>query len=67
MELKYVNSEMRKGDTLVAAAGTIPSDLTKLFDVKGGKNIHIEFRFFIVFTHIIIIKQIILHIIKIMT
>ena len=38
-----INSEMKKGDTLVAAAGTIPADLTKLFDVKGGKNIHIEF------------------------
>ena len=34
---------MKDGDTLLAAAGTIPSDLTKLFDVRGGKNIHIEF------------------------
>lgn len=38
-----LNEEMRSGDTLVAAAGTIPSDLTKLFDVKGGKILHIEF------------------------
>ena len=38
-----INSEMKKGDTLVAAAGTIPSDLTKLFDVKGEKTVHIEF------------------------
>jgi 3D-(3,5/4)-trihydroxycyclohexane-1,2-dione acylhydrolase (decyclizing) len=38
-----INDEMRAGDTLVAAAGTVPSDLTKLFDVAGGKNVHIEF------------------------
>lgn len=38
-----LNEEMKDGDTLLAAAGTIPSDLTKLFDVRGGKNIHIEF------------------------
>ena len=38
-----LNQEMGEGDTLVAAAGTIPADLTKLFDVKGGKIVHIEF------------------------
>ena len=38
-----LNEEMRAGDTLVAAAGTIPADLTKLFDATGGKNVHIEF------------------------
>lgn len=38
-----INSEMKSGDTLVAAAGTIPADLTKLFDSTGGKNVHIEF------------------------
>ena len=38
-----LNEEMKEGDTLLAAAGTIPSDLTKLFDVSGGKNVHIEF------------------------
>ena len=38
-----LNEEMSEGDTLIAAAGTVPSDLTKLFDVKGGKNVHIEF------------------------
>lgn len=38
-----LNDEMRAGDTLVAAAGTIPADLTKLFDATGGKNVHIEF------------------------
>ena len=34
---------MKAGDTLVAAAGTIPADLTKLFDVRGEKLVHIEF------------------------
>jgi 3D-(3,5/4)-trihydroxycyclohexane-1,2-dione acylhydrolase (decyclizing) len=38
-----LNDVMTEGDTLLAAAGTIPSDLTKLFDVKGGKTLHIEF------------------------
>ena len=38
-----LNEDMKEGDTLLAAAGTIPSDLTKLFDVRGGKNLHIEF------------------------
>ena len=38
-----LNDEMGAGDTLVAAAGTIPSDLTKLFDVKDGQILHIEF------------------------
>ena len=38
-----VNDEMRAGDVLVAAAGSIPSDLTKLFDAAGGKTLHLEF------------------------
>ena len=38
-----VNDTMRDGDTLVAAAGTIPADLTKLFDASGGRNLHLEF------------------------
>ena len=38
-----VNGSMRDGDTLVAAAGTIPADLTKLFDAGGGRNLHLEF------------------------
>ena len=38
-----LNDEMNGGDTLLAAAGTVPSDLTKLFDVRGGKNVHIGF------------------------
>lgn len=38
-----INDEMRDGDTLVAAAGTIPADLTKLFDASGGRTLHLEF------------------------
>ena len=38
-----LNDEMAAGDTLVAAAGTIPSDLTKLFDVRDQQILHIEF------------------------
>ena len=38
-----LNDEMDESDILVAAAGTIPADLTKLFDVSGGKQLHLEF------------------------
>ena len=38
-----INGSMRDGDTLVAAAGTIPADLTKLFDASGGRHLHLEF------------------------
>jgi 3D-(3,5/4)-trihydroxycyclohexane-1,2-dione acylhydrolase (decyclizing) len=38
-----VNDEMQPDDVLVAAAGTIPGDLTKLFDAAGGRTLHLEF------------------------
>ena len=38
-----INDMMQAGDTLVAAAGTIPADLTKLFDASNGRNLHLEF------------------------
>ena len=38
-----INESMESGDTLVAAAGTIPADLTKLFDASRGRNLHLEF------------------------
>ena len=38
-----INESMQEGDTLVAAAGTIPADLTKLFDASRGRNLHLEF------------------------
>jgi 3D-(3,5/4)-trihydroxycyclohexane-1,2-dione acylhydrolase (decyclizing) len=38
-----LNEEMQEGDVLVAAAGTVPGDLTKLFDAAGGRVLHLEF------------------------
>jgi 3D-(3,5/4)-trihydroxycyclohexane-1,2-dione acylhydrolase (decyclizing) len=38
-----VNEEMQEGDVLVCAAGTVPSDVTKLFDAAGGRQLHLEF------------------------
>ena len=34
---------MKPGDSLVAAAGTIPADLTKLFDSSNGRTLYLEF------------------------
>jgi 3D-(3,5/4)-trihydroxycyclohexane-1,2-dione acylhydrolase (decyclizing) len=43
-ELVHVlNSEARKGDTVVAAAGAAPGDILKLWDSSDGRNAHIEF------------------------
>ncbi len=38
-----INDMMEAGDTLVSAAGTVPADLTKLFDASRGRNLHLEF------------------------
>ncbi len=38
-----LNDEMQDGDVLVCAAGTVPSDVTKLFDPAGGRELHLEF------------------------
>ena len=38
-----VNDQMREGDVIVCAAGTVPSDITKLFDAAGGRQLHLEF------------------------
>ena len=38
-----INNNMKKNDTLVAAAGTIPADLTKLFNASNGRKLHLEF------------------------
>ena len=43
MQQLWLLQEMDEGDVLVAAAGTIPADLTKLFEVNGGKELHLEF------------------------
>ena len=38
-----INKEARSGDTIVAAAGTPPGDLLKLWDSTGGRVCHLEF------------------------
>ena len=38
-----LNECARPGDTVVAAAGTPPGDLLKLWDATGGRNCHLEF------------------------
>jgi 3D-(3,5/4)-trihydroxycyclohexane-1,2-dione acylhydrolase (decyclizing) len=38
-----LNESARPGDTVVAAAGTPPGDLLKLWDATGGRNCHLEF------------------------
>jgi 3D-(3,5/4)-trihydroxycyclohexane-1,2-dione acylhydrolase (decyclizing) len=38
-----LNEHMHDGDVLVCAAGTVPSDVTKLFDPAGGRTLHLEF------------------------
>ncbi len=38
-----LNDMMAPGDSLVAAAGTIPADLTKLFDSSNGRVLYLEF------------------------
>ncbi len=38
-----MNEEAQPGDTVVAAAGSPPGDLHKLWDATDGRNCHIEF------------------------
>ena len=38
-----LNDMMQSGDALVAAAGTIPTDLTALFDSSNGRTLFLEF------------------------
>ena len=38
-----LNEEARAGDVVVAAAGSPPGDLLKLWDASGGRGCHIEF------------------------
>ena len=38
-----INKEARSGDTIVAAAGTPPGDLLKLWDSTGGRVCHLDF------------------------
>jgi 3D-(3,5/4)-trihydroxycyclohexane-1,2-dione acylhydrolase (decyclizing) len=43
--IRILNEEAQSGDTIVAAAGTPPGDLHKLWDASGGRNCHLEFGF----------------------
>lgn len=38
-----LNEAVQPGDTVVAAAGTPPGDLLKLWDATGGRGCHLEF------------------------
>jgi 3D-(3,5/4)-trihydroxycyclohexane-1,2-dione acylhydrolase (decyclizing) len=40
-----LNEVAQPGDTVIAAAGTPPGDLLKLWDATGGKSCHLEFGF----------------------
>jgi 3D-(3,5/4)-trihydroxycyclohexane-1,2-dione acylhydrolase (decyclizing) len=40
-----LNEEAQPGDTVVAAAGTPPGDLHKMWDATGGRACHLEFGF----------------------
>jgi 3D-(3,5/4)-trihydroxycyclohexane-1,2-dione acylhydrolase (decyclizing) len=41
--IQVLNQEARAGDTIVAAAGSPPGDLLKLWDASGGRACHLEF------------------------
>ena len=41
--VRIINDEARKGDTVVAAAGSPPGDLHKLWDATRGPFCHLEF------------------------
>ncbi len=38
-----LNDQMSEGDVVVCAAGSVPSDISKLFDAAGGRQLHLEF------------------------
>ena len=41
--IQVVNDEAQLGDTIVAAAGTLPGDLLKMWDATGNRKCHLEF------------------------
>src|SRR5439155_22942604 len=43
--IRIINDEAQPGDTIVAAAGTPPADLHKIWDATGGNTCHLEFGF----------------------
>ena len=43
--IEVLNEEAQSGDTVVAAAGSPPGDLLKIWDATRGRNCHLEFGF----------------------
>jgi 3D-(3,5/4)-trihydroxycyclohexane-1,2-dione acylhydrolase (decyclizing) len=41
--IQVINEQAQPGDTIVAAAGTPPGDLIKMWDATGGRKCHLEF------------------------
>jgi len=41
--IQTLNAAARAGDTIIAAAGSPPGDLLKLWDATGGRDAHLEF------------------------
>ena len=41
--IRVINEEAQPGDTVIAAAGTLPGDLLKMWDATGGRKCHLEF------------------------
>lgn len=43
--IRIINDEAQQGDTIVAAAGTPPGDLHKMWEATRGRTCHLEFGF----------------------
>jgi 3D-(3,5/4)-trihydroxycyclohexane-1,2-dione acylhydrolase (decyclizing) len=43
--VQTMNQEARAGDVVIAAAGSAPGDVVKLWDATGGRDAHVEFGF----------------------
>jgi 3D-(3,5/4)-trihydroxycyclohexane-1,2-dione acylhydrolase (decyclizing) len=43
--IRILNESSRAGDTVIAAAGSAPGDVLKIWESTGGKNAHLEFGF----------------------
>ena len=41
--IRVINEEAQSGDTVIAAAGTLPGDLLKMWDATSGRTCHLEF------------------------
>jgi 3D-(3,5/4)-trihydroxycyclohexane-1,2-dione acylhydrolase (decyclizing) len=41
--IRTLNNCARRGDTVVAAAGSVPGDVLRIWDATGGRKAHLEF------------------------